>query len=54
MLDYLDNKCSLEEAVEIIKRDARHLQSDKSHGLKENPMLRGLIKKNMIITKKEF
>lgn len=24
MLDYLDNKCSLEEAVEIIKRDTRH------------------------------
>lgn len=24
MLDYLDNKCSLEEAVEIIKRDIRH------------------------------
>lgn len=24
MLDYLDNKCSLEETVEIIKRDTRH------------------------------
>ena len=24
MLDYLDNKCSLEEAVEIIKQDTRH------------------------------
>ena len=24
MFDYLDNKCSLEEAVEIIKRDTRH------------------------------
>lgn len=24
VLDYLDNKCSLEEAVEIIKRDTRH------------------------------
>ena len=24
MLDYLDNKCSLEEAVKIIKRDTRH------------------------------
>ena len=24
MLDYLDNKCSLEKAVEIIKRDTRH------------------------------
>lgn len=24
MLDYLDNKCSLEDAVEIIKRDTRH------------------------------
>lgn len=24
MLDYLDNKCSLDEAVEIIKRDTRH------------------------------
>lgn len=24
MLDYLNNKCSLEEAVEIIKRDTRH------------------------------
>ena len=24
MLDYLDHKCSLEEAVEIIKRDTRH------------------------------
>ena len=24
MLEYLDNKCSLEEAVEIIKRDTRH------------------------------
>ncbi|MFR6513162.1 MAG: tRNA (adenosine(37)-N6)-dimethylallyltransferase MiaA [Ruminococcus sp.] len=24
ILDYLDNKCSLEEAVEIIKRDTRH------------------------------
>ena len=24
MLDYLDNKCSLKEAVEIIKRDTRH------------------------------
>ena len=34
MLDYLDNKCSLEEAVEIIKRDTRHFAKRQITGFK--------------------
>lgn len=54
MLDYLDNKCSLEEAVEIIKRDTRHFAKRQITWFKRESDVTWIDKKNMIITKKEF
>ena len=41
ILDYLDGRCSYEEAVRVLKRDTRHFAKRQLHGLSEKRMSHG-------------
>ena len=51
MIDYLDGKYDLTEAVRVLKRDTRHFaERDSLHGFEENEMLYGSISSRLVTT----